>query len=252
VSVVKSPARCEPSPAERVRSILAASGSLGVTTAGAREEIMAGAAAEFGDGIRLRVPADCHVVGEMLCASPTPVPAVLEWTDLAPVPVRDRVRARVRLAVRMTDLEPGPGDTVRLHLDVRRSQLTAGGREPAEVDRRSLLAARPDPVATCEARLLLHLAEGHRAHVEALARLLEDRHLMGVTRVTPLALDRYGIVLRLEYHRRQCDVRLPFPRPLSDPDELGHRIHALLAHPQGRPQARPYGHPHPDRHGRPA
>lgn len=242
MSVIKSAARCEPSPAERVRSILAASGSLGVTTAGAREEIMAGAAAEFGDGFRLRVPADCHIVGEMLCVSPAPVPAVLEWTDLAPVPVRDRVRARVRIVVRLKDLEPGPGDTVRLHLDVRGAELTACGRGSTEVEGRALLAARPDPVATCEARLLLHLAEGHRAHVEALARLLEDRHLMGVTRVTPLALDRYGIVLRLEYHSRQRDVRLPFPRPLSDPDELGHQIHALLA--------RTHSRPHPDRRGR--
>ena len=226
----KSAAPCEPAPAERVRSILAAASSLSVTTADAREDVMTGAVAEFDDAFRLRLPADCHVVGRVLDGSPVPVPAVLEWTDLAPVPVRDRVRAKVRIAVWLRDPEPAPGDTVRLRLGVRRAELSACGRTSGRIDQRELLAARPDPVAGAEARLLLHLAQDHREHVEALARLLTTRDLLGVTRVIPLALDRYGIVLRLEYHRHQSDARLPFPRPLSNPDELGHHIHALLAH----------------------
>ncbi len=50
-----------------------------------------------------------------------------------------------------------------------------------------------------------------------------------MTTVTPLSLDRYGIVLRLENHRDHRDVRLTFVEPLLDAEQVGHRIHALLA-----------------------
>lgn len=218
---------CEPTAAERVRSILAVAGSAGVIANRTHEDIMAGAAAEFGEAFRLRVPGDSLTAAEAACAPPVGVPATLEWTDLAPVAVRDRVRARLRITAHLHAPEPCAADTVRLRADVRQIALTTAGTtllvEPAEVAK-----AQPDPIASAEARLLLHLAEDHQEHVEALANLLPPRHLLGATRVTPLALDRYGIVLRLDRARGRTDVRLPFTRPLSDPDELGYGIHALL------------------------
>lgn len=230
MSVTKSAARREPSPAERVRSILAAAHSLTVTTVGACEEIMIGAGVKFDGALQLCVPADCHIVGETLLAPRGEVPVVLEWTDVAPVPVRDRVRARVRITACLYASESRPEEKVqRLRADLRQIAFTSDGRAATLVEPNALRAAPPDPFATAEARLLLHLAADHQGHVEALAHLLDTRHLLGVTRITPLALDRYGIVFRLDYHSRQCDVRLPFGRPLSDPDELGHHIHALLA-----------------------
>ncbi|MBY8883064.1 DUF2470 domain-containing protein [Actinacidiphila acidipaludis] len=229
MSTTRTAAACEPTAAERVRSILEVADSAGVTANGAHEDVMAGVAAEFGTAFRLRVPADSRTAAEAVCAPPVGVPAVLEWTDLSPVPVRDRVRARVRIAARLHAPEPAPADSVRLRVDVRQVALSGGGTTRL-VDRRELTAARPDPVAAAEARLLTHLAQDHQEHIEALARLLTVRHMLGVTRITPLALDRYGIVLRLDRARGHRDVRIPFACPLSDPDELGHRIHALLAH----------------------
>jgi hypothetical protein len=87
-----------------------------------------------------------------------------------------------------------------------------------------------------EAALLIHLAEDHRDHVAALLGLIDPQLLRGVTEVSPLALDRYGIVLRLASlgTRRvppsHQDVRLSFGEPLPDADQVGHRLHALLAH----------------------
>ena len=234
MTTTKTAAVCEPTAAERVRSILAVAGSAGVTANGAHEDVMAGVVAEFGDAFRLRLPADSRTAAEAVCAPPVGVPAVLEWTDVAPVPVHDRVRAQVRIAARLHAPEPGPADSVRLRVEVRQIAFSAGGTCRL-VDPRELAGARPDPVASAEARLLVHLAEDHQEHVEALARLLTVRHLLDVTRITPLALDRYGIVLRLDRPRGHADVRLPFASPLSDPDELGHRIHALLAHRHRRP-----------------
>jgi hypothetical protein len=47
--------------------------------------------------------------------------------------------------------------------------------------------------------------------------------------VLPLRLDRYGIVLRLEYASRERDVRLPFTPPLRDATEAPTRMLSLLA-----------------------
>ncbi len=50
-----------------------------------------------------------------------------------------------------------------------------------------------------------------------------------MTRAVPLAMDRFGVTLRLECPRAHEDVRLPFPRPVTEIDQVGPQIHALLA-----------------------
>lgn len=227
MSTTRTATACEPTAAERVRSILAVAPSVGVTANGTREDIMAGAAAEFGEAFRLRVPGDSLTAAEAACAPAVGVPAVLEWTDPAPVAVRDRVRARLRITARLHAPQPGTADSVWLRAEVRQVAFTSAGATHL-VGPTELAAAEPDPIASAEALLLQHLAEDHQEHIEALANLLPPRHLLGVLRVTPLALDRYGIVLRLEHALRHTDVRLPFTRHLSDPDEVGHGIHGLL------------------------
>jgi len=223
----------KPSHPERVRSLLAASPSMSAIANGTQGDLLdpgphTPALICFEQGLRLRTPADSWLVRAASCAPVGGVPAVLEWTDVAPVAVRERVRAQVRITGRLHTPQPAADSSVTMLLDPRRITLSTDGFTTL-VSPTELAAADPDPVAPFETALLLHLAEDHQDQVAALTRLVHTRLLLGVTRVTPYALDRYGIVLRLEYHRAHCDVRLAFAEPLTDVDQVGRRIHTLVA-----------------------
>jgi Protein of unknown function (DUF2470) len=232
----------KPTHPERVRNLLAASSSLSVIANGTRGDLLGpgprGPALVCSDqGLRLRTPADGWLAREAACAPPGGAPTVLEWTDVAPLAVRERVRGQVRITGRLHPPEPEDDDTVGMLLEPRQITLSTEGFTTL-VDPAGVVAAEADPVAPFETALLLHLHEEHRDQVAALTRLVHTRLLLGVTRVTPYALDRYGIVLRLEYHRAHCDVRLAFAEPLTDVDQVGQRIHTLAAHSRchgGRP-----------------
>ncbi|MFI0723268.1 hypothetical protein [Streptomyces sp. NPDC021224] len=102
--------RCEPSAAERVRSILTAAGSAAVTANGAHEDFLTGVDADLDGGtLLLTVPVDSGAAAEASRGPAVGIPAVLEWTDLAPVPVRDRVRAQVRITARLPFPHPLTG-----------------------------------------------------------------------------------------------------------------------------------------------
>jgi hypothetical protein len=96
------------------------------------------------------------------------------------------------------------------------------------VDGTELARAVPDPLATREAALLLHLTDTHRPALDLLTRLVPARLLQGVHAVHPRRLDRYGLVLRLEHARTEHDVRLRFPAPVNQPDEAADQLRALL------------------------
>ncbi len=89
--------------------------------------------------------------------------------------------------------------------------------------------AETDPVAACEAGMLTHLVDDHSELVPLLLRLVRPTPERDMVRAVPLAMDRYGVTLRLEYPRSHRDVRLPFPKPVTDIDQAGPQIHALLA-----------------------
>jgi hypothetical protein len=223
------PGAAEPTHAERVRSVIAAAASMTVIANGSRDELHGTGLVAFGDGIRLRVQAGCPLARDAVCAPGSGVPVLLEWTDVAPVSVRDRVRARVRIAGRLHAPEPGPGGTATMLLEPHQVALAAD-RFSTLVDPRELAAAQPDPVAPFEASLLLHLDEDHQDQIAAMTRLIDPPYLLGVVRVVPFALDRHGIVLRLQYARAHRDVQLAFAEPLCDVDQVGLRIHTLVAH----------------------
>ncbi len=61
-------------------------------------------------------------------------------------------------------------------------------------------------------------------------QLVEPRDLIGVTRVAPLRLDRYGVVLRLQRACGHRDVRLVFPETLSSPVQAVVQVQTPLAH----------------------
>ncbi|WP_405674299.1 DUF2470 domain-containing protein [Streptomyces canus] len=210
-----------PSAAEHARSVLAASWSCAVTAEGGREEFV-GAHTVAQDGrVTLDVPEDSTLVAAAICTPRGEPSAVLEFADVAPVPVRSRIRARLWIAGWFV---PGDG---RLEFKATRVVL----RRPSGavvVDLDDFAAAEPDPLATAGARLLTHLADCHPDAVERLTRLVEADSLHGAVRVQPLAVDRHGLTLRIERTRAHGDVRLPFHAPADDVARLTERMHVLL------------------------
>jgi hypothetical protein len=210
-----------PAAAERARSVLATAWSCAVTAEGGREEFV-GAHSVTEDGrVLLHVPEDSALVTAAICAPRGEPSAVLEFADVAPVPVRHRIRARLWIA--------GWFGAEEEHLAFRPTRVVL--REPdgaVVVDLDEFAAAAPDPLATAEARLLTHLADCHPDAVERLTRLVEPESLHGAVRVQPLAVDRHGLTLRIERTRAHGDVRLPFHRPADDVAQLTERMHVLL------------------------
>ncbi len=87
-----------PSVAERARSVLAAAWSCAVTAEGGREELL-GAHSVSADGrVLLHVPEDSALLAAAICAPRGEPSAVLEFADVAPVPVRRRIRTRLWMA----------------------------------------------------------------------------------------------------------------------------------------------------------
>ncbi|MFG2127199.1 DUF2470 domain-containing protein [Streptomyces sp. NPDC048751] len=211
-----------PAAAQRARSVLATAWSCAVTASGGREEFV-GAHSVAGDGrVLLRVPEDSALLTAAICAPRGEPSAVLEFADVAPVPVRSRIRTRLWLAGWFA-----PEDE---HLTFTATRVVL--KEPAGavvVDLDEFAAAEPDPLSGAEARLLTHLADCHSDAVERLTRLVEPDSLHGAVRVQPLAVDRHGLTLRIERARAHGDVRLPFHTPADDVAQLTERVHALLA-----------------------
>ncbi|MGW2741680.1 DUF2470 domain-containing protein [Streptomyces sp. NPDC001450] len=212
-----------PGAAERARSVLAAAWSCGVTADGAREEYVGAHSVTEDGGVLLDVPEDSALLAAALCAPRGEPSAVLEFADVAPVPVRQRIRARLWLAGWFAPVDDGS-------LLFRPTRVVL--RQPSGavlVDLDEFAAARPDPLALAEARLLTHLADAHPDAVERLTRLVRPESLHAATRVTPLAVDRHGLTLRIERTRAHGDVRLTFHTPADDVTQLTERMHALLA-----------------------
>nr|BFD81155.1 DUF2470 domain-containing protein [Streptomyces sp. Xyl84] len=211
-----------PGAAQRARTVLALAWSCAATAQGGREELT-GAHTVTADGrVLLRPPEDSALGAAALCAPRGELPAVLEFADPAPVPVRDRVRARLWLAGRLTRTDD--------HLEFRPKRVVlrqASGSVVVDPD--EFAAAVPDPLATAEARLLTHLADAHPDAVQRLTRLVGPDVLHGAVRVRPLAVDRHGLTLRIERAWAHGDVRLPFHTPADDVTQLSERMRALLA-----------------------
>ncbi|MCX3290064.1 DUF2470 domain-containing protein [Streptomyces sp. NEAU-H22] len=210
-----------PAAAERARSVLAAAWSCSVTAEGTREELV-GAHTVGEDGrVLIEVPEDSALLAAAICAPRGEPSAVLEFADVAPVPVRNRIRSRLWLAGWFAV------EGERLAFTPTRVVL----RQPSGsvvVDRDEFAAAGPDPLTTAEARLLTHLADCHADAVERLTRLVDSASLHGAVRVQPLAVDRHGLTLRIERARTHGDVRLAFHAPADDLAQLTERMHILL------------------------
>ncbi|MFI8344075.1 DUF2470 domain-containing protein [Streptomyces sp. NPDC085639] len=213
-----------PTDAERIRSILTAAHSMNVVTDGLRSEVRHLDGSDPMGRLHLH-PAEPGGESEYR-------PAIrLEFTDVAPTPVRDRVRARVtvlgRLLTPYSDLADDSGvNSTCMEFD-RAVLETPEGR--SHVGLEELDAACPDPLAPYEAGMLTHLLDDHHDLVTLLLRLVRPLPTAAVLRALPVAMDRYGITLRLEERRGHHDVRLPFPSPLDDVEQAGTQIQALFS-----------------------
>ena len=235
----------EPTHAERVRSVVAAAESLTIATDQCRFVLVGRYLLDGRGGLDLLLPADCHLSDKVVPAAGGEVAGVLEFTDIAPAAVRDRVRARVGLAGRLTRSPSGPAGVIVVRLDPSDVTLdpttdagAAAGSGAVTVSLDELAEAATDPLAAREAGLLTHLVDSHADVVERLTRLVDPRLLQRVTRVVPLAMDRYGLTLRLERARDHSDVRLPFVTPVREIDQVGDQIQALLAAAHACPRQR--------------
>ncbi|MHC0430313.1 DUF2470 domain-containing protein [Streptomyces sp. O3] len=217
-----------PTSGERVRTVVAAAGSLTVVTDRCSSELAGVHTLDDRGRLLLRVPDDCALAAEVALAPRGIVAAVLKFTDIAPTAVRDRVRARVLLTGWLTPADGSSGESgVELRCDVAHAELeTAEGAVTVGLDELTLGDA--DPLAAYEADMLTHLVDGHGDVVAHLAQLVDPRLLGGARRVLPLALDRYGVTLRLERSDAYDDVRLPFSAPLDTVLEAGDRVQELL------------------------
>lgn len=219
------PEEREPTAAELVRTVLAAARSLTLTTEGHRVELVGLHTQVTPYRLLVTIPAESHLAEEAAAAPGGELAASAEFTDVAPAAVPDRVRARVRLD---GHLAKDGEDPSAYSFVIASATLEHAGRT-VQVGPDALARAEPDPLAEAEAEILLHLAGAHPDAVELLAQLVEPRLLYGVTRVDPLRLDRYGIVLRLQRVAGRHDVRLAFPAPLCGPAHGVVQLRALLA-----------------------
>lgn len=211
-----------PTAAERVRSVLATAHSLTAVSDGTRAEV------RRLDGEKVLGHFHLHAPGEGVePPGGRRVPVRLELTDVAPTPVRDRVRARVTLTgLLAAPYDPRSQESVCMEFGQAVLEDGSGRRY---VTLRELEVAEPDPVAPGEASMLTHLLDDHPEFVSLFLRLVRPRPDTGVVRALPVGIDRYGIVLRLEYAHSHRDARVPFRTPVSHIDRLGPQIHSLLA-----------------------
>lgn len=228
-----SAATCpEPTPAERARSVLSAAGSLTVTTHGHRVELIGLHTVDAAARLLLQNPPDAHLAAELAMAPHGDLAALVEFTDIAPVAVRDRVRARLTLGGWLTALGPKA-----LVFNTARAVLTEDdGTTTIGLD--ELTLASPDPLATHEAEMLARLDAAHADTVAPLTRLLPPRLQLGASDVRPLRLDRHGLVLRVETPDAHHDARLPFAAQATHPGEAVRQFHLLLARATARPRRR--------------
>ncbi|MBF6295946.1 DUF2470 domain-containing protein [Nocardia amamiensis] len=176
-------------------------------------------------------------------------PAVLELTDHAPLPLREPVRALVwlrgwvravpgqaqrALATEVAKENPHPGlldvgfGATLLRLVIS-SAVVADSTGAESVSSDELRLAQPDPFCAMESAWLQHLHADHADIITQLARHLPPRLQQGI--VHPLAIDRYGLTLRVEGLDGDHDFRLPFSAPADDIEALSRAVRTLAGCP---------------------
>lgn len=196
----------------------------------------------------LLVPSECAVI-ELAAHAPDGIPAMVEITDCAPIDLRERVRSLIwlngtahavprnlerDLAMEIATDHPNGGlldighgrSMIRLQVD---NAVVASSAGAACVPAGDLAGADPDPFWEYEGEWIAHLDADHADVIGQLARKLPRELRNG--RIRPLGLDRFGIRFRVEGTEGDSDVRLPFPRPVTDVSELSRALRSLAGCP---------------------
>jgi hypothetical protein len=218
-----------PTAAERLRTLLAAASSLTLHIPGYRCDLIGRHRVDEVGRVILELPLGSP--GARLVEAEPDLAAAIEITDIAPTPVRSaggRIRSRATLSGWLRPAGERDGDLLAV-LEFGSATLLDPVLGEVEVEAEAFVAAGPDPLATQEADLLCHLTDEHPEAIEHLSRLIAPHHLHGVHRVVPVRMDRFGVVLRLEFAGRHRDVQLPFSAPLRTADDAAPRMHELLA-----------------------
>lgn len=246
----RSTTQCGPSAAERVRSaftrasnaVLAIDGADPVSTSvhyfnGSGEMIVA-------------VPDDCPATALAWQSGATGLPVVLELTDLAPVRLREPVRALVWIRGTLNPVDPATITALTAHiaeevpdaalLDVGHTTTLLrlrmastvitdhSGAEAISID--ELAAAEPDPFSRMETCWLRHLESDHADMLAMIIRKLPRSTRAG--NIRPLGLDRFGLRLRIEHlDGEDRDVRIAFPAPVDTPEQLNQALRLLMGCP---------------------
>jgi len=238
--------RLRPDAAERARTVLSR-GAATVCAAGVPSSRVLAHAVTAAGRTLLVVPRDGELTAAVRTAPAADLSALMMVSDRAPVPLRSPVRAQLWLSGWLTPVRPQdergallafaevrPAEVL---LDVGRSaallrldlaEVVLGEhRSGTDVGPADLLAARPDPLAAVEADVLQHLERDHPELLSLLGRLTPAGVAAAGDVLRPLGIDRFGVRLRVE---RTCgfqDLRLPFPRPLTCPGQLGPALRQL-------------------------
>lgn len=231
------------SDAVTVRSALSTAPSLRLRLDDAAVDLLESHAVLPDGTVVLAVDPMTRTGGLLVAARGRPGAVRIDVTQLVPIAVRSRVRARVRLLGTARRLDPASldacdADTIMSLLNLPPVALWA--IEPVEVGVTrdsgdttvgvsAYRAARPDPLAAGEATHLQHLARRHTELLGQLATLANPAPTNPSPRVVPVAVDADGIVLRAEASDRHTDVRLPFARRVTTGAALAEQLRTLLA-----------------------
>ncbi len=241
-----------PTTAERVRSACARATGAMVATDGLDPTPTPVVHLLCDGSVALTVPSSSALTATVATSGAEGVQAVLELTDYAPLPLREPVRALVWIRGRLwtvpdrdvpalldliaasnphpalLEVNSSQGQDVLMRLEME-SVVAADSTGAESISVAGLLGALPDPFCAMESAWLQHLDAEHRDVVDRLASRLPGALRNG--RVRPLALDRYGVALRVESADGDHDVRLPFSQPVDDVTGLSRAIRILMGCP---------------------
>ncbi|MGH3716954.1 MAG: DUF2470 domain-containing protein [Micromonosporaceae bacterium] len=230
----------EPTPAERARTVLRVAPSVSVLTETDEIELTAVSGAD-GAGSPLLIAAGTWPADRL-----DEISCVVHAVDVSPTPLRDRVRGEVWLGGWLAavpyegpaTITPPVGDGLTLlRLEVAEVQLRCrvfGGGLLVDIDPDEYAAATVDPLADGEAEWLSHMMAAHTAEFAQLCALVPEQARPAGSQLRPLALDRYGLLLRIDSDAGHRQVRLPFRTPVDCPgrlpDAMAELLHAAAAY----------------------